>query len=130
MAEGVVCETTFTVVGHVNMPSLLERIPGDALDRPFTDFELSKISEHLLEWIDKAPAFGLSEGEVEDIREDYRTSSRTQKSAMLRRWREKNGDMANLRELVLIAEQNGWQDFIRNVCLELGYTGKSSYCHY
>ena len=108
---------------NLNMPSLtlLERIPGDALDRPFTDFELSKISKHLLEWIDKAPAFGLSKGEVEDIREDYRTSSRTQKSAMLRRWKEINGDRANLRELVLIAERNGWEEFIRNVCRELGH---------
>ena len=103
------------------MPSLLERIPGDALDRPFTDFELSKISSHLLEWTNKAPAFGLSEGEVENIREDNRYSHGTQKTAMLRRWKEKNGDGANLRELVLIAEQNGWQEFIRNVCQELDY---------
>ena len=103
-----------------NMPALLERIPGDVLDRPFTDFELSKISSHLLEWTNKAPAFGLSEGEVENIREDNRYSHGTQKTAMLRRWKEKNGDRANLRGLVLIAEQNGWQVFIRNVCRDYG----------
>ena len=103
------------------MPSLLKRIPGDVLDRPFTDSELSKISSHLLEWTNKAPAFGLSKGEVEDIREDNKYSHLAQKTAMLRRWKEINGGMANLRELASIAEQNGWQEFIRNVCQELDY---------
>lgn len=103
------------------MTSLLVDIPDEALDRQFTEVELTVVAKHLLDWQEKAGGFGLSEGEVEDIREDNKYSNRSQKLTMLRRWKERSGEKANLRKLVMLAERNGWRDFIRAVCIELGH---------
>ena len=98
-----------------DMPSL--KIPDEVLGRQFTDHQLADIAKHLLEWEEKAPAFGLSEGEIEDIKEDHKYSHKSQKLSMLRRWKELYGEDANLRNLVIIAEREGWKRFLQAVCM-------------
>ena len=98
-------------------------IPRRELKQRLSNVDLTKISKHLLRWPDKARILGLTESEVEDIREDYRNSNELQKSAMMRRWGEKNGGRANLKVLLAIAERHGWTEFIRDVCKERGYVG-------
>ena len=106
------------------MAALLESIPAEVLDGQFTDAQLADIAKHLLEWEEKAPAFGLTEGEVEDIKQDNKYSHRSQKLSMLRRWRELCGGEANLRNLVTMAERKGWNDLLNNfraLCIEWDY---------
>lgn len=100
---------------------ILKRVPQERLDKEFTERELAAISRYVLEWQAKASALGLTEGEIEDIREDHRNSNEVQKIAMLRRWAQKYGDKATLRELILISGRNKWKKFIHQVCKELGY---------
>jgi hypothetical protein len=91
----------------------------EVLDRRLSSRELTIISKHVLVWPDKARLLGLSESEIEDIREDNKNSNEQQKSAMMRRWGEKYGDMATLGSLLDIAKKNGWSVFIREVCAEM-----------
>ena len=106
------------------MASVLEIIPEEVLDKPFTDADLPIMAKHLLEWQEKAAAFGLSEGEIEDIREDHKGSNRIQKLVLLRRWKERNGDRANLRYLFTMAERYHWDDFVDGVSGEWGYNAE------
>ena len=100
-----------------------DSVPNEVLDQRLGLMDLTKISKHLLEWPDKARILGLTESEIEDIREDHRNSNEEQKSAMMRRWGEKYGDLATLGSLLEIAERNGWVEFVRDVCEERGYVG-------
>ena len=98
----------------------MQSIPDDALDTPLTEQQLAKISRSLSQWQVKGIILGLTEGEIEDIREDYRTNE-MQKVAMLRKWAKKNGDQATLRLLIKMACQNDWEKFARSLCKSLGY---------
>ena len=98
-----------------------ECIPDEILDRRLTFRELAIISKHILEWPDKARVLGLSESEIENIREDNKNSYEQQKSAMMRKWGEKYGEMATLGSLLDIAERRGWTKYIHDVCKEWGY---------
>ena len=106
--------------------SCLASVPAEDLDRELTDLQLASISKHLVEWPEKARGLGLEEGEIDDIKKDY-SSSREQKRAMMRRWKEINGDRATLNSLLTVAEQKGWVNFSREVIKTLGYhvDGKS-----
>ena len=107
------------------LTNLMKTIPQDVQERVFTSKQLVLIADHVLEWPLKARGLGLSESEIENISEDHKGNTRMQKCAMLTKWAEKYGDRANLKELVFIAKQNRWDvKFIRNICRELGYTGK------
>ena len=107
------------------LTNLMKTIPLEVQERVFTNQQLGLIADHVLEWPHKARGLGLSESEIEDIREDNKFSTRLQKCAMLTKWAEKYGDRANLKELVSIAKQNHWDTkFIQNMCRELGYIGK------
>lgn len=100
---------------------LLKNIPSEVLDKPLTDKELSIIAQLMLEWQVKAVSFGVEESEIESIREDHKNSNEMQKLTMMRRWREKCGDQATLRELIMISRRKGWNKFIHKVCQELGH---------
>ena len=99
---------------------LLQSIPDEELDTPLTEQQLAKISRSLSQWKVKGAILGLTEGEIEDIWEDNR-SNEVQKVAMLRKWARKNGDQATLRLLIVVACQNGWEEFARSMCNSLGY---------
>ncbi len=103
---------------------LLRCVPEDQLDKKLTEQELAKISKRLSEWQVKGSVFGLTEEEMENIKEDYKGSNAMQKVAMLREWAKKNGDHATLRVLIEISCDNGWATFAENACITLGYIQK------
>ena len=92
-----------------------DALPADLLERPLGTQDLTRISEFLLEWPNKARLLGLTDSEVENIREDNSTNE-LRKSAVLRRWSRKFGEEATLEGLLEIADRNGWGNFIRSVC--------------
>ncbi len=101
------------------MSFLLECIPKEDLDRELTGEELASFAKHLVDWPEKARGLGLEESDIDEIRED-KNKSRLRKRAVLRRWKEIYGDRATLRELIRIAEQKGWRNFVDKVGRELG----------
>ena len=104
--------------------SLAELISDpEVLDKPFRDEELVRIAlKCLMNWKTKAPAFGLSETDIENINVDN-TCNEEKKIAMMRRWKEIYGDKATLRELISISEKNGYK-LATEVCKELGFSRK------
>ena len=95
----------------------------EVLDKPFRDEELVRIAlKCLMNWETKAPAFGLSETDIENINVDN-TYNEKKKIAMMRRWKEIYGDKATLRELISISEKNGHK-LAKKVCKELGFSRK------
>ena len=107
---------------------LLKGIPQQDLVKPLSDKQLSVIAHEVLEWQAKAIDLGLSEGEIENIREDHKNSHLLQKITMLRTWRAKNGDRATLRKLIMVSQKHGWSSkFIKSVCKKLNYSQGSYY---
>ena len=105
---------------------LLRSVPVDDLDEPLTELRLAKISRSVSEWQLKGTILGLPEGDIEDIREDYKNSNEMQKVAMLRRWAKINGSQATLRNLIEVSCHNGLEKFARDVCVSLGYISKQN----
>ena len=103
------------------LTGLLKEIPSEDLDRSFTDIELHKIASVMLQWKDKAVCLGLSDSEIEDIESDNHRKSNLQKFALMKKWREKYGPEATLRELLRVSSQHGWTKFACTVCKELGH---------
>ena len=101
---------------------LLEAISRDGTqDDPLSEIQLAKISKHVLHWEAKGCTLGLSEVEMEDIKQDYIHSNEMQRVAMLRKWAKKYGDRATMRALLDVSIENNWNAFIENVCASLGY---------
>ena len=112
---------------HKRSPEqLLRSVPEDDLGERLTEQRLAKISRSLSEWQFKGSILGLTEGEIEDIREDHKNSNEMQKVAMLRRWAKINGPQATLRNLIETSCQNGLEKFARDVCVNLGYISKQN----
>jgi len=105
---------------------LLQSVPAGDLDERLTEQRLARISRSLSQWQLKGCILGLSEGEIEDIREDYKNSNKMQKVAMLRKWAKINGHQATLRNLIEVSCQNGLDKFANDVCVTLGYVSKQS----
>ena len=105
---------------------LLRSVPLGDLDEHLTEQRLAKISRSLSEWQLKGSILGLTEGEIEDIREDHKNSNEMQKVAMLRKWAKINGPQATLRNLIEASCQNGLEKFVRDVCVSLGYISKQN----
>ena len=107
--------------------TLLESIPQEKLDKPLTHQELAVISKHLLDWPAKAVSvFGLSLGEVENIRENHKNSLDSQKMEMMIWWGDNcERDKNTLRELILLSREHGLMDFIQGACESLGYLKRS-----
>ena len=101
--------------------SLLDSLSTE--DRELTETELASISRHLVEWPDKARDLGLSEGDIDNIKNDCSTTKQ-QKRAMMRRWKQMYGDRASLRELARTAVRKGWEEkFTVDVAKEMGSYG-------
>ena len=105
---------------------LLRSVPVGDLDEQLTEQRLAKISKSLSNWQLKGSILGLTEGEIEDIKEDHKNSNEMQTVAMLRRWAKINGPQATLRNLIEVSCQNGLEKFARNVCVSLGYISKQN----
>ncbi len=100
---------------------ILSSIPLEVIDKPLKENQLAKISKKLLEWQVKGSLFGLSEGEMEDIKEDYKHSNEMQKVAMLRMWAKKHGDQATLRFLIETSYESDCEVFAKKAVESLGY---------
>ncbi len=106
---------------RISLSDLLRVIPTQVLQEPLADVKLAKISSNILAWPIKGSAFGLTPGEIEDIKEDHKNSNKMQKVAMLRRWAQKNGDQATLRLLLEILCEYHCEEEAKQVCECLGY---------
>lgn len=105
------------------LTDLMKRIPTERLDKQLSQQELAMISTHLLKWPSKAVWFGLSESDIENIREDNRSDHERRKMVMMEKWARRYGDKATLRELIQISRHHEWgKKFINKVCGEFGYS--------
>ncbi len=116
-----------------NRRALKERLlnvvqPRADLDNNLSDLKLAKVSKLITQWENKAYLLGLTEVEIEDIKQDYQHNE-MRRVAMLRKWASKLGDQATLKTLIEVSVENGWISFITSVCSSLGYTYKDTgYC--
>ena len=119
------CLKKFKMVKKFAKPpltTLVKTIPNEVQEKAFTDTQLAMIADQLLIWPHKAVGLGLSESEIENIKEDHKTSNQLQKIALMMKWAKMNGDQANLKELIRVSKLNRWDaKFIRKICKELGY---------
>ena len=113
-------------ISDKRLQRLLQSVPMGDLDEQLTELRLARVSRSLSEWQLKGTALGLTEGEIEDIREDHKNSNEMQKVAMLRKWAKINGPQATLRNLIEVSCQNGLEKFARDVCVSLGYISKQN----
>ncbi len=102
--------------------------PSGDLDQHLNDLQLAKISKLGTQWETKAYLLGLSEVEIEDIKQDNQ-SNEMRRVAMLRKWASKFGDKATLRTLIEVSVDNDWITFIRSVCSCLGYIDDNNSGH-
>ena len=100
------------------------RLSGD-LDQHLSCLQLAKISKFIKGWEPKAYLLGLTEVEIEDIKQDNQ-SNEMRRVAMLRKWASKFGDKATLRTLIEVSVENNWISFITSVCSSLGYLNKNT----
>ncbi len=116
-----------------NRPALKARLmnvvqPSGDLDKNLSELQLVKISKFISQWEYKANLLGLTEVEIEDIKQDNQHNE-MRRVAMLRKWASKLGDQATLKTLIEVSVENGWISFITSVCSSLGYTYKDTgYC--
>lgn len=61
---------------------------------------LSELASHIVNWERLAPRFGLTDSEMEEIRQDNIRNYRSQKVAFLRKWKQKLGLRATIDRLV------------------------------
>ncbi len=106
---------------------------GGELDNRFSDIQLSRISRLITQWEAKANLLGLTEVEIEDIKQDHQ-GNELRRVAMLRKWASKFGDKATLRTLIEVSVENNWISFVRSVCSSLGHmkehTGYGKWFYY
>ena len=122
-------KNTFCFLSNRRALGLLNVVqPRADLDNNLSDLKLAKVSKLITQWENKAYLLGLTEVEIEDIKQDYQ-GNEMRRVAMLRKWASKFGDQATLRTLIEVSVENGWISFIRSVCSSLGYTYKETgYC--
>lgn len=72
------CHIYSSVESHEEAPltNLMKSIPPEVQERIFTHQQLNMIADQLLEWPHKAVGLGLSESEIEDIKEDHKNSKK------------------------------------------------------
>ena len=76
-----------------SLEDLLKDIPRQKLNQSCRDDHLSKIALSLTDWQSVAPFLGLTEADEEEIKRDY-SNTKTQKIAMLRKWKKRYGRKA------------------------------------
>ena len=122
-------KNTFCFLSNRRALGLLNVVqPRADLDNNLSDLKLAKVSKLITQWENKAYLLGLTEVEIEDIKQDYQHNE-MRRVAMLRKWASKLGDQATLKTLIEVSVENGWISFITSVCSSLGYTYKDTgYC--
>ena len=78
-----------------------------ALDVRCSSAHIAKFSEHIEDWEELAPYFGLTEAEQREIRASHALQYKVQKRKMLWKWVRKLGEKATYRELIKVLEEAG-----------------------
>ena len=78
-----------------------------ALDVRCSSAHIAKFSEHIEDWEELAPYFGLTDAEQQVIRASYAHQYKVQKRKMLWKWVRKLGKKATYRELIKVLEEAG-----------------------
>ena len=78
-----------------------------ALDVRCSSAHIAKFSEHIEDWEELAPYFGLTEAEQQEIRASHALQYKVQKRKMLWKWVRKLGEKATYRELIRVLEEAG-----------------------
>ena len=108
-----------------SLEDLLKDIPRQKLNQPCRDDHLSKIALSLTDWQSVAPFLGLTEADEEEIKRDY-SNTKTQKIAMLRKWKKRYGRKAKYRKLATVFWDLEQTDLVENVCKLLQTKSSSS----
>ena len=99
----------------------LKRITPEILNKKLSKHELKIIAAQRLKWEDEARGLGLTDREIDDIRQRH-GDHKMQKMAMIIKWKEKMARNATLGELIKISKRNKWHRFLGDVCEALGYS--------
>ena len=78
-----------------------------ALDVRCSSAHIAKFSEHIEDWEELAPYFGITEAEQQEIRATHALQYKVQKRKMLWKWVRKLGEKATYRELIKVLEEAG-----------------------
>ena len=78
-----------------------------ALDVRCSSAHIAKFSEHIEDWEELAPYFGLTEAEQQEIRANHVHQYKVQKRKMLWKWVRNLGEKATYRELIKVLEEAG-----------------------
>ena len=76
-----------------------------ALDVRCSSAHIAKLSEHIEDWEELAPYFGLTEAEQQEIRASHALQYKVQKRKMLWKWVRKLGEKATYGELIKVLEE-------------------------
>ena len=112
------------MAARLSLEYLLKEVPPEKLDQPCRYDHLSKMALSLTDWQSISPFLGFTEADEEEIRRDY-SSTRTQKIAMLRRWKKRYGRKAKYRKLLTVFWDLEQVDLVERGC-ELLQTANSS----
>ena len=77
-------------------------ISAEALASVWSDSDLTRLSQHIVDWEDIAPVLSITEAEEREIKEDNPRDYQMQKYAMLRKWKAKAGDGAIYNQLIRV----------------------------
>ena len=98
-----------------SLEDLLKDVPPKKLNQPCRDEHLGKIALSLTDWQSIAPFLRLTKADEEEIKRDY-ANTRTQKIAMLRKWKEKFGRKAKYKKLTAVFWDLEQADLVEKVC--------------
>ena len=82
-------------------------IDSSVLDKRCSSAHIAKISEHIENWQELAPYFGLTEAEEQEILNNHANQFKVQKRKMVWKWVRKQGDRATYCELKRVFEEAG-----------------------
>ena len=77
-------------------------ISAEALATTCSDSDLTRLSQHIVDWEDIAAALSITEAEEREIKENNPRDYQMQKYAMLRKWKAKAGDDATYNQLIRV----------------------------
>lgn len=87
---------------------------SEILRKVVGDREIADIAKKIVSWEEFSPYLGISEAEVQEIKDDY-SESRLRKSRMLKIWRTNNGDRATYENLIKAAKESGDNALARGI---------------
>ena len=103
--NGVVTNKCFQQALDVSTKLAKSLFNPTALDVRCSSAHIAKLSEHMEDWEELAPYFGLTEAEQQEIRAIHALQYKVQKRKMLWKWVRKLGEKATYRELIKVLEE-------------------------